>query len=79
MHDTWEDKNYNSFISIAKNYLKPKGIITYYNPDFKHVTEHNFKNDNLTLTKINVNPPVKKMKHKYFTRKDYYCIKITVD
>ena len=79
MHDTWEDKNYYNFTSIAKNYLKPKGIITYYNPDFKHITKHNFANNNLTLTKVNVNPPIKKMKHKYFTRKDYYCIKLTVD
>jgi len=79
MHDTWEDKNYDNFISIAKKHLKSKGIITYYNPDFKHITEHNFANNNLTLTKVNVNPPIKKMKHKYFTRKDYYCIKLTVD
>ena len=81
MHDTWEDKNYHNFVSTAKNYLRPKGIITYYNPDLKHITENNSKNidGKLTLTKVNVNPPIKIMKHKYFNRKDYYCIKIIVD
>ena len=81
MYDTWEDKNYNNFISIAKNYLKPKGIITYYTPTPKQIIENQFKDTNskLTVTKVNVNPPTKNMNYKYFTRKDYYCIKITVD
>ena len=81
MHDTWEDENYDSFVSIAKNYIKSKGIITYYNPNPKKIIENNFKDTDskLTLTKINVNPPIKQMKHKYFDRKDYYCIKVVVD
>tara|TARA_R110000751_G_C13604191_1_gene462546 strand:+ start:37 stop:597 length:561 start_codon:yes stop_codon:yes gene_type:complete len=81
MHDTWEDENYNNFVSIAKNYIKSKGIITYYNPNPKKIIENNFKDTDskLTFTKINVNPPIKQMKHKYFDRKDYYCIKIVVD
>jgi|TARA_R110000796_G_scaffold31997_1_gene84236 tRNA A58 N-methylase Trm61 len=81
MHDTWEDKNYHNFIPIVKNYLKSKGIITYYNPDLEHITKNQFKDTSskLTVTKINVNPPTKNMNYKYFDRKDYYCIEIVVD
>ena len=81
MHDTWEDKNYHNFIPIAKNYLKSKGIITYYTPTSKQIIENQFKDTNskLTVTKVNVNPPTKNMNYKYFDRKDYYCIEIIVD
>ena len=81
MHDTWEDKNFYNLVPPVKKYLKPKGIITYYNPFTKEGSEHTSKinNGKITFTHVNVNPPIKEMKYKYFTKKDYYCIKMVVD
>ena len=81
MHDTWEDKNFYNLLPTLKKYLKPKGIITYYNPFTKEVADHTSKINNrkVTFNHVSVNPPTEEMKYKYFTKKDYYCIKIIVD
>ena len=75
------DKNFNNLLPTVKKYLKPKGIITYYNPFTKEVAEHTSKinNEKVIFNHVSVNPPTKEMKYKYFTKKDYYCIKIVVD
>ena len=81
MYDTWEDKNFKNFIPTIKKYLKPKGIITYYDQHTKKQSEHNSKisKGKITFNHISVNPPIKEMKYKYYTKKDYYCIKMIVD
>jgi guanidinoacetate N-methyltransferase len=83
MHDTWEEKNYKSLYQIIPSILKPKGIFTYYTPNTGEVIKHNsktkYKWGTVNITKINIDPPIKEMNYKYFTRKDYYVPKITID
>ena len=83
MHDTWNEKNYQFLYQIIPKLLKPKGIFTYYTADTEKILRLNsktkYKWGNLSIKKINVDPPIKKMEHKYFTRKDYYVPKIIID
>ena len=83
MHDTWNEKNYPYLYQTIPKILNPKGIFTYYTADTGKVLKLNsktkYKWGKLSIKKIKVNPPIKKMKHKYFTRTDYYIPKIIID
>ncbi len=81
MHDTWEEKNWHHFLPNIENNLNPKGIVTYFNTDKEETLKHNCSNlkwGTLTLKKINVNPPIKEMKHKYHLENIYYIPKLVL-
>ena len=75
MHDTWQEKNWDYFFTKIQTSLKFKGIITFYNSDSKELTKintHQFKECNLSVKEIKVNPP-KNMNCQYYY-KDTYCV-----
>ena len=83
MHDTWNEKNNHHLPKFIPKYLKPKGIFTFYYPGTENVLKNNFKTKygwkNIQTKKLNVSPPTKTMKYKYFGGSVYYVPKIVID
>ena len=83
MFDTWDDINVPLLSKIVSKILNPKGIFTYYTEEteeiFKANSKRKYKWGIANIIKMNINPPVKKMKHKYFTRKDYNLPRIVIN
>ena len=83
MFDTWDDINLPSLSKTISKILNPKGIFTYYTEEtekiFKANCKRKYKWGTADIIKININPPVKEMTHKYFTRKDYNLPKIIMN
>ena len=77
------EKNYPYLYQTIPKILNPKGIFTYYTADTEKVLKFNsktkYKWGKLSIKKIKVNPPIKKMRGKYFTRTDYYLPKVIID
>ena len=82
MFDTYKDKNQNQIYKILPQFLKPKGIFSFYSGHSikgLKLEAKKLSKGKLFYEKINVNPPTNKMKSKYFVRKDYYLPKIIID